>query len=201
MQNLELRVSAKYLPKGSNTVRRNESNTLDMSTRQLILAFYSPGANDKSWVNKMVVMCSKNPYSHCELVFDNGLATSIMHGGTVFCKRRTFASENYVFKWFSVSHIVHEKIYNFACEQSRHNIPFSSSAMLTPMLGLRLRQTEGTFCSKYIMELLQHGGIKWAVGLNADLCTPSSIFDIIREEKNICFNSVPHRLNQLKLIY
>ena len=203
MQFLELKVSPKYLQRGGVAIQRTETITHGAAaTRQLIMAFYSPGEHDKSWVNKLVVMCSKNPYSHCELIFDNGLATSIMHGENIFCKKRTFASENYTFKGFNVSHATHEKIYQYACQESRKNIPFSSSAMLTPVIGWKLSQrSEGTFCSKYIVEVLQHGGITWAMNMNADYSTPSSIFDSIQQEKNVCFSTVPHKLNQLKLIY
>jgi hypothetical protein len=203
MQFLELKVSPKYLQRGGVAMQHTEKISHGAAvTRQLTMAFYSPGVDDKSWVNKLVVMCSKNPYSHCELIFDNGLATSILHGENIFCKKRTFASENYTFKGFNVSHATHEKIYNYACQESRKNIPFSSSAMLTPVIRWKLRQQPvGTFCSKYIVELLQHGGISWAMDLNADFCTPSSIYDSIQQERNICFNTVPHKLNQLKIIY
>lgn len=203
MQFLELKVSPKYLARGGLSVSSIDTTANNLPvTRQLTMAFYSPGENDKSWVNKLVVMWSRNPYSHCELIFDNGLATSILHGETIFCKKRTFASENYVFKGFNVSHAVHEKIYQYACQESRKNIGFSNSAMLTPILGWRLqREASGTFCSKYIVEVLQHGGISWAMPLTAEFSTPSSIFDAIQQERNFCFNTVPYKLNQLKIIH
>jgi hypothetical protein len=181
---------------------QRSSNQRGSVQKQVTMAFYTPGPEDTSWVNKMVSLCSKYPYSHCELIFDNGLATSIMHGGNVFCKSRTFANANYTFRGFNVPIAMHDIMYNYACQQTADQIPFSSTAMLAPVLGCRLqRHVTGTFCSKYIVEVLQRGEIEWALSLQPDFCTPSSIFDALQTEKNVCFNTVPFKLNRMKIIY
>jgi hypothetical protein len=202
MQLLDLKVSDRYVSNYTRNKVQAKVPRDEPGCRQLTLAFYRPGPEDQSWMNRLVVWLSRNPYSHCELIFENGLATSIMHGENVFCKKRTFASAQYVFKGFNVSHATHEKIYQYACLQSNANIPFSTSAMLSPALGVKLQKTPGgTFCSKYIVEVLQHGGVPWALNLDADLCSPSSLFDALKNERNVCFNTVPYRLNQLKIVY
>jgi hypothetical protein len=199
MQAFDLKVSNRYCQsKVASGIVTDDKG----ARHQVTLAFYRPGPDDTSFMNRFVRWISPNPYSHCELIFDNGLATSIMHGENIFCKKRRFASSQYVFKGFNVSRTAHDKMYNYACQQSNAGIPFSTCAMLAPALGVKLQQyPTGTFCSKYIVEVLQVGGVQWAENIAADFCSPSSLFDALKNESNVCFNTVPQRLSQLKLVY
>jgi hypothetical protein len=200
MQFIDLKVSSRYLHRSQQPPPCITDSIV--GTKQITIAFYRPGPDDRSWMNKLVAACCKNPFSHCEMIFENGFATSILHGETVFCKQRTFASDRYVFKGFSVSRLVHDRMYQYACLQSTLQVPFSSAAMLTPVIRWKLGAgNPGTFCSKYIVEVLQQGNITWAMRLDPDYSSPSSLYDDLAQERNVCFNTVPHKLNQLKIVY
>jgi hypothetical protein len=192
----ELKVSERYLRKSA------APTTQPLPMKQIILAFYRPGAEDPSWVNKLVVLCSKHPYSHCELVFNDGLATSIMAGGTVFCKLRSFNNPNYILRGFNVTAHQHDVMYQYALEQSRKEIPFSNRLMLAPMLGSLVAPKYnvcGTFCSQHIVKVLQHGQVKWSECIDADMCSPSMLFDVTQNVTSVCFNTIRSKLSNMQV--
>lgn len=197
---VELKVDKRYCPKSPST-NVLQANAQDLRAHKtLTLAFYSPTANDPSWMNKLVAKGSRYPYCHCELIFDNGMATSIVAGGEVFLRPRTYASNCYTLKAFSVPAHSHDKMYEFAREKAHQHISFSNLSMLSPLLGWCTNKNPNeTFCSKYIMQVLQHGDVHWTRGLNADLASPSSLYSLLMAVPNPCFNTVRFRLDKMKV--
>jgi hypothetical protein len=192
----ELKVSERYLRKPTPHA------TQPLQVKQIILAFYNPGKDDPSWVNRLVVLCSKYPYSHCELVFNDGLATSIMAGGTVFCKLRSFANPNYILQGFNVTAHQHDTMYQYALDQSRKAIPFSNRLMLAPVLGSLVAPKYnvcGTFCSQHIVKVLRHGQVKWSECIDADMCSPSMLFETTQHVTSVCFNTIQSKLLNMQI--
>jgi hypothetical protein len=169
--------------------------------KTISLAFYTPPLTDPSWMNRFVANYSKYPFSHCELIFNDGMATSILSGGNIFFKRRTYASAHYTIKAMPVTHQSHERMYSFAMEQATKGVKFSNMAMLSPVFKWRVSSDSvGTFCSKYIAQVLQHGGVEWSVGIDPDYSTPATIYDAMSKAPNLCFNTVQYKLDRMNLL-
>eukprot|EP00961_Rhodomonas_salina_P008497 115836-Rhodomonas_salina.1 len=73
---------------------------MSQEKRKLNVMFYKPPAGDVL-LNRMVAFVDP-PYSHVELCFEDGSATSIFHGENVFLQPRTYSNPNYTIVTLSI---------------------------------------------------------------------------------------------------
>jgi len=73
--------------------------------------------------------------------------------------------------------------------------PFSALGMYSSILPVQIFPevvTGGTFCSKYVTELLKVGGVESVNRLNPNIVTPSKLFRVISKNSNV-LGSVAHK--------
>lgn len=146
--------------------------------RAVHIHFYRPGSDDH-WINHAVTRVSP-PYSHCDLQFDTGVATSIYQNETVYMQSKTFSRLNYDCISLTLNEPEYARVYNFCQDAHRRKVGFDLLGMLCSTLPVGLRRPQHvTFCSRYVVEALQQSGDKSFAALDPLLTTPSSLHSAI----------------------
>jgi hypothetical protein len=159
------------------------------------LCFYEPRAADEAWINKVVAFFSKNYVSHVEILFEDNMAASIFAGDVVFWRKRSYSNPNYKLKSFDVATNSYWLMYEHAKNAASRNIGFSNTKMFCgPLIGYR-GSSDSTFCSEFVTQTLQVGGVSFAMKMNATTSTPSTLLDFMNTHSNICFDSTSFKLD------
>lgn len=170
---------------------------------------YRPPPNDP-FINRAVAWID-GPFSHVELGFEDGMASSIYAGEQVFMHRRTFSNPNYTIISIPVTHDQERKAREFCIDHSLKKIEFDGLGMYTARLPGVLRAILGafsssgkekTFCSKYVVQVMQHIGMEWFMGVNPSTTSPSMVHRILQENlendgENSILGTTPYRRNLL----
>lgn len=125
------------------------------NTAHIMLMFYQPEKNDP-WMNKVVAWLDK-PFSHVEIGFHDGYASSIFDGETVFYRQRTFSNPQYTMQAIAVSEEQLRLLRMFCMEASKKNIKFDRIGMYSVHLGSvmlppRLFRACKRIMSKFVMK-------------------------------------------------
>lgn len=174
-----------------------------MSARNLTLAFFSPKCNEH-FINRLVARASVHPYCHVELYFETtNQCFSILLGEKAELRTKTLQSECYEIVTLAVTLKEYDGCLDFCRKISRQNVTFDNVGMylswfMIPCLSWS-RPSDRTFCSKIICEALQSGGITEVEHRTPGLCTPSRLYQDIKDSKRRVCASVPYkRLDMLK---
>lgn len=132
--------------------------------------FYSPNGDSRHWLNDLVVSLD-GPFSHCELQFDTGEASSIYYGTCARLVVRDFDRVFYTPVTVPCTRAQHDSALAFA--RAAVDTPFSALAMTNAYIQLPLR-TNGTFCSKLNADTLVSAGI--LTPRNTSNITPSALY-------------------------
>ena len=165
--------------------------------RTLNVVFYKPKPDDV-WLNKLVSFMSP-PYSHCDLLFDDGVACSIYQNECVYQEKKTLSRKEYV--WLSLTFTEDEllKIRAFCDKCHKERVDFDFLGMLLSYLPYSPRNvSDKTFCSRFVWEALQQSGRPEFLSHNATTMTPSRIFNVIENTNKNFLNASFKRLNQMK---
>jgi len=165
-----------------------------MTKRKINCLFYYPHEDDHI-MNKLVAKI-KGPYCHTELAFEDGMATSIMTGQEVFLCRKNYSNPNYKILTCIVTDTQYKKIREFCEKQTEKKTKFSMISMLLSSLPFQIaiKNERYTFCSRYVTEALQAGGVENTKNLNSMITTPTSLFNALDSDSTRVFDTVPGRL-------
>lgn len=162
----------------------------------LMFMFYKPPPED-SLVNRTVAWLD-GPFSHVEIGFPDGMASSIFAGEKVFMHPRTFANPNYT--TVSIQVTLHQmKMARKICvESAGRDIQFDSVGMYMvgmpsfckKIMGLsflpsRDRCRETTFCSKYVAGILKETKITGFTDVDTSSVSPSMVYRILIQNCNL----------------
>lgn len=145
--------------------------------------FYEPPADkDDSWLNRLVSTWDA-PYAHCDIQFQDGMASSVFRGETMYWKKRRFSKPGYSRITLSVGQADYDRAYS-QCEH-RHNINMAFDAVgmfALPLAGIfgGVDRERHTFCSKHCTEVLQVAGVKAVADLNPRATSPSALRRVLQ---------------------
>lgn len=152
----------------------------------LLLHFYRPPSDDV-FINRAVSWVD-GPFSHVEIGWDDGMASSIYAGEQVFMHQRRFANPNYTVVPVQVSGDQADKARKFCCDKANAGIGFDAVGMYTSRLPFVCRKAiallasvasrkrvDSTFCSKYVTEVLQHISMPGFSDFDPSNMSPSSV--------------------------
>ena len=198
-----------YLTTLLSTYRSSDENKRKDRVIQVML--YKPPANDP-FINRAVAWID-GPFSHVEVGFEDGVASSIYAGETVFMHPRTFSNPNYTTVSLSVTTEQEDNARMFCAQQARRGIEFDGVGMYCARLPAFLRSVisslrgnggvEHTFCSKYVVEVMQHIGIDCFLGIDSSNTSPSMVHRILSTNYttdtplNVLFGTTPFRRDLL----
>lgn len=164
--------------------------------RAIHVLFYKPQSDDR-WLNHVVTFFSP-PYSHCDLQFEDGFATSIYQKETVYFEKKSFSRSNYNRISLTMSDDEYDKIYQFCVDAYKHKVGFDLAGMVGSYLPFSIgKPRDKTFCSRYVTEALQSAKKKEFNALQATNTTPSFLFHTLNN-LNKSFLHIPEK-RMLKL--
>ena len=146
--------------------------------RAVHVLFYQPQSDDY-WLNHVVTMFSP-PYSHCDVQFEDGVASSIYQTETVYMHAKQFSRLNYKRVSLTFTDAEYARIRKFCSTAHETKVGFDLPGMLCAYLPWGSRKpTDRTFCSRYICEALQHSGRPEFGPLESSVVTPSSLHSLL----------------------
>ena len=161
--------------------------------RKINFMFYTPPLEDHR-MNRAVAWYDP-PYSHVEIGFENGVASSICAGETVSMHPRNYMNPNYDVLTLGVSEQAYNSVRAFCARAHENKVGFDNFGMFLSVLPFRFLPAYGdrTFCSRYVTEALQHGDIEHVRGLDSRSVTPSKLHAALSGRGGAIFDTVPGR--------
>lgn len=170
---------------------------MDRRDRVLTIAFLRIAADDDDRVNRLTACVSRHKFCHAELVFDGGVSFSIQAGRIAGLRARTLSNPHYELVPLLVSGREYRLCFQFCVSASRGGWCFDSQGMYCSFFRPgsscgcccdRPSDAVGaTFCSKVIVEALQHGGVPEVDRLVPSSTTPSRLYDAVGgSDRRIC---------------
>ena len=169
----------------------------DASWRTVRLCFYEPrNSEEEPWINRLVAYFGKHYVSHVEIQFEDEMAASIYAEEEVFFRKRSYANPCYRIKAFTVSQQSYDHMYKFCESSANRHVGFSNIKMICgPLLGYR-GSCDVTYCSEFVTQALQVGGIPFAIMTDAHRSTPSALLQHIGSIETVCFDTTAFKLGQ-----
>lgn len=165
--------------------------------KSLHVLFYKPDPGDH-WLNHLVTALSP-PFSHCDLQFADGTATSIYQNEPVYMHNKGFSRLNYEIHSVAVTEEEHHRALSFCKRHHENKTSFDGLGMILSMSPLSLNRCprNKTFCSRYVTEALKATGRDEFMGMDPCRTTPSSLYRILYRQ-NKGFLHLPD--SRMKLI-
>ena len=165
--------------------------------RAVHVLFYRPQLDDH-WLNHLVTTFNP-PFSHCDIQFDDEVASSIYQNETVYMCKKSFSRLNYERISFIVSELEFNAIYDF-CERScKDMVRFDPMGMVGTFIPFYyLRPAQRTFCSRYVCEALQASGRAEFEHLSPARTTPSHLYSVLSGQNKSFIHVGQKRLMTLK---
>lgn len=137
--------------------------------------FYSPNETDQ--ILNRIVTAYDPPFSHCDIQFEDNMASSVYSGEKVYWKKRGFKKPGYSRITLSADTATYNKAYSMCEERAKDGYDFDAIGMYTlPLPALFKGEREKhTFCSKHCTEVLQLAGLRSVVGMDSKTMTPSML--------------------------
>ena len=143
------------------------------------LLFYRPLPEDK-WLNHVVTFFDP-PFSHCDLQFDNNIATSIYQNECVYIEQKSFSRLNYERLSISLRDDEHERLVKYCTEAYKNKVSFDMTGMILSYVPFISRNPENrTFCSRYVYSALKHSGNALFQSHDPSKMTPSKLYNIVK---------------------
>lgn len=165
-----------------------------MLKRKVNCMFYKP-KDDDPLINRIVAYW-KGPFSHVELSFEDGVASSIFRGETVFFNPKNYSNPNYTVLSIAIGDKEYERIRGFCEDAHKKTVAFSMVGMIMSLLPWQLLPTseKHTFCSRFVTEALQAGNVSLVRDLNPSLTSPSRLHEVLSKDESKVLDTVPGRL-------
>jgi hypothetical protein len=143
--------------------------------------FYTPAITDH--LLNHVVTRYDPPFSHCDVQFEDGMASSVYQRETVYWRRRGFKKPGYTKLSMPVMQADYNRAYTLCQQRSARQFAFDAIGMYTLPLHSSLQfEREGyTFCSKHCTEVLQAANVRAVAGLVAKSVTPSALQQALKQ--------------------
>jgi hypothetical protein len=160
------------------------------------LCFYEPRDESEHWLNRLVASLGTHYVSHVEILFEDDMAASIFAEDEVFFRKRSYANPSYLIKGFTVSESSYRLMYEFCRSAAARHVGFSNLKMFCgPMCGYK-GSYDYTFCSEFVTQTLQVGGVGFAMKIDASRSTPSNLLEKIKRSELVCFDTTAFKLGQ-----
>ena len=139
--------------------------------------FYQPPSDDPHWINHLVRSYDA-PYSHCDVQFEDSMASSVYQNEPVYFRARRFRKPGYVRKTIPVSQYHYDKAYKLCRTRAEDKMGFDAVGMYSLPLpsALLADRANKTFCSKHVAEVLQEAGVRAVAHLRSRELTPSALY-------------------------
>lgn len=188
---------------------------MDNREHAIHVLFLEP-APDDHWLNRLTSSFGERlhgkGFCHVEICIPAGrssggngyISSSIYNGESVtMTQKKTFANPGYTVHTEMVSTRQLQSISDGISEANRRQMAFDPTGMILSVLPFSMGMTNDskTFCSRYITELLQMGGVggDGIQSLDARITTPSKLHKILRKSVNVgVIGTVSHKQNELK---
>lgn len=116
------------------------------------------------------------------------VSTSIYNNETVCMnKSKSFANPGYTVHTFAVSKRQMDDIFRFVQASHDNRVAFDHIGMFCASLPFHVPRLgwkggdEKTFCSKYVTDALQRGGVECVQGLDSRIVTPSKLYKVLTQ--------------------
>jgi hypothetical protein len=133
---------------------------------------------------------AKHAFMHTECLFHEGntqYSSSLYNGEPVgITEFKEFKNPNYTFVSASISPEQNQKVVQFCKNAVREGHRFHQASMFKSLLPFSIATPMhgDTFCSKYVTEVMQAAGIPAVQGLNADITTPTKLYNVLLQSKS-----------------
>lgn len=165
-----------------------------MRDRKINCMFYKP-TNTDAWINRLVARFN-GPFCHVELSFEDGRASSIMNGETVFFHAKNYSNPNYTVLTIPMTREQYSKVQGFCQDAANRQMGFCMTSMLLSILPWQLvpARKHATFCSRFVTEALQEAQCHLVEGMNPMLTTPTRLHEALAKDQGKMLDTVPGRL-------
>ena len=142
----------------------------------LIHAYFYQANADDNWLNHLITNWDP-PYAHCDIQFEDGMASSVFRGETIYWKQRRFSKPGYSKMTLAVNKAEYDQAYTLCRQRHASAVAFDAVGMLALPLASVMNTERGThtFCSKHCTEVLQAAGVRAVRGLESQAMTPSAL--------------------------
>jgi hypothetical protein len=142
--------------------------------------FYTPRPTDH-FLNHVVTRYDP-PFSHCDVQFEDGMASSVFQSETVYWRKRGFKKPGYTKLSVPVTHTDYTRAYMLCQQRAANGFEFDAIGMYTLPLhsSLHYERDGFTFCSKHCTEVLQAANVQTVAGLVAKSMTPSGLQKVLQ---------------------
>ena len=157
------------------------------------MLFYSPSPSDH--ILNHIVTRYDPPFSHCDVQFEDGMASSVFQHETVYWRKRGFQKPGYTRISLAVSVADYRKAYSLCQERASQQYKFDAIGMYTLPLPTSMQyERDGfKFCSKHCTEVLQVARVNAVAELEGKSVTPSALYVYLQK------SAVPHATEGLNL--
>lgn len=165
--------------------------------RTIQLLFYRAREEGEHLMNR-VVSWFDPPFVHVEIRFEDGMASSIFAGESLFFRPRSFANPNYHVETLTVDSPEYTHMYRHCQERATQGVAFDNLGMYLAVFPLlSLTPHTKTFCSRHVTEVLLIGGVQEFIMLTPHKTTPSMLYKAARNSTHSFFSSVPFKIEMV----
>ena len=158
--------------------------------RAVHILFYRPSKDDH-WLNNLVSSISP-PYSHCDIQFENDIASSIYQNECVYMCKKTFSRLNYERISLTVTDQEYHNMLEFCEKKCSNQTGFDVYGMIGCFIPFyNFTPSNKTFCSRYVVEALQSGRSEYDT-LTSHKTSPSVLYKFL-VAKNKSFIHIPEK--------
>jgi hypothetical protein len=162
-------------------INRRPLGKYDHEMRTVTLAFHKVEDHwDKShvWQTRLSRMLV-GEYVHVDVLFEDGMATSIMNNESVYFQKRTLKNKDKKMVALSVTPVQYESMRRFARKCAQDQIPFNAGGFYRCALPLVWRRCDDKkyFCSEYAVRMLQFAGR--CMDVEPGNCNPTQLRELI----------------------
>ena len=158
--------------------------------------FYAP--NDTDHIINRIVTAYDPPFSHCDVQFEDTMASSIYSGEKVYWRSRGFKKPGYTRITLSADAPLYAKAYALCQERAERGVQFDAINMYTlPLLPAAYKQDRPnhTFCSKHCTEVLQLAGVRSVLDLDPKMVTPSMLHHVLQKSAVLHTDAINLRIS------
>ena len=164
--------------------------------RAVHVLFYQPQPDDH-WINHVVTTFSP-PYSHCDIQFDDGVASSIYQNETVYMHAKSFSRNNYKRVSLTFTDDEYARIRKFCNDSHSSRVGFDLRGMIFAYLPWgSTKPPDKTFCSRYIAEALRQSARPEFKTLEPSCATPSGLHFILTSSNKSFIDVSEARMRRL----
>jgi len=168
------------------------------------VVFLQPGPN-AAFMNRLVAKATGG-FCHVELIFpdvqrNQWLATSIHSNESLYLRTdKTFSNPGYTVLCLWITGEECCRMRQFAHKQFESNIQFDETGMYLALLPVQLfaARVGKTFCSKYVLDCLQHTGIPALQQYNSNIISPSKLWSILYKHERCVVGALHSRMQDLQ---